>query len=74
MKRFIIALTLTCVFASPSFAGDVPTIGIAPPPPPPPSDGMQATTAPGEIPSGGFTYEIADTALDFIQLVLGAGI
>jgi len=73
MKRFVITLALTCVFASPSFAGDVPTVGITPPPPPP--DGMQAstTTAPGEVPTVGLTYQITDTAVDLIQMLLGVG-
>ena len=74
MKRLLLSLSLTFCLSGSVLAGEIPTVGIAPPPPPPPSDGMQATTAPGEIPSGGFTYEIADTALDFIQLVLSAGI
>ena len=74
MKRFVIALALTCVLASSSFAGDVPTIGYTPPPPPP--DGMQAstTTVPGEIPSGDWTYEITDTTVDLIQMLLGFGV
>jgi hypothetical protein len=75
MKRFFFALALTCALASSSFAGDVPSVGITPPPPPPP-DGMQAstTTALGEIPSGGLTYQITDASIDLIQMLLGFGV
>ena len=74
MKRFVIALALTCVLASSSLAGDVPTGGVTPPPPPP--DGMQVSTTPvlGEIESGGLTYQITDTTVDLIQMLLGFGI
>ena len=75
MKRFVIALALTCVLASSSFAGDVPSVGITPPPPPPPN-GMQASTMAdsGEVPTVGLTYQITDTTLDLIQMLLGFGV
>jgi hypothetical protein len=72
MKRLLTSLLLTLCLSSSVLAGEIPTVGVTPPPPPP--DGMQTTTSSGEIPTGGITYEIADTALDFIQMVLSAGI
>ncbi len=35
MKRFAMALTLTCVLSTSIFAGDMPTTGKSEPPPPP---------------------------------------
>ena len=66
MKRFLSALTLVWIVSFPVFAGNIPTDGITAPTPDP--------ITPGEIATSGFTYEIADTALDFIQMVLSAGI
>jgi hypothetical protein len=73
MKRFVVVLALLALVSLPASAGEIPTGGIAPPPPP---DGIQATnqTAPGEIPTSGSSYEIADTALDLIQMLIGVGI
>ena len=75
MKRLVLVLVFTCAVSLPTLAGNIPTVGVTPPPPPP-SDGVQVsqTTAPGEIPTGGLNYQIADTALDFIQMMLSAGI
>ena len=74
MKRLMIVVALTCVVSLPALAGNIPTVGIAPPPPPPDNVQASTTTAPGDIPSGGITYEIADTALDFIQMLIGVGV
>ena len=75
MKHGIAVFALMCVFSITVVGGDIPTVGVTPPPPPPP-DGMQAstTTAPGEIPTSGLTYEIADTTVDLIQMLLGFGV
>ena len=75
MRRFLIVAVLTFTLASSALAGEIPSGGIVPPPPPPP-DGMQAstTTIPGEIPSGGWTYQIADTTVDLVQMLLGFGV
>ena len=35
MKRFALALILTCGLSISAFAGDIPTAGIVSPPPPP---------------------------------------
>jgi hypothetical protein len=71
MKRLMRTLALTCAYSTSVFAGEVPSVGIAPPPP---RNGIQATstTSPGEIPSGGYT--ISDAALNLIQILLAAGI
>ena len=37
MKRFALALILTCVLSASAFAGDIPTAGVASTPPPPPT-------------------------------------
>ena len=81
MKKIARAVLLTLLLSPSILAGEIPTSGITPPPPPP--DGMQASTAPGDIPtvglmgdipSGGWTYEIADTAVGLIQMLLGYGV
>ena len=76
MKRLLLSLSLTVCIATSVLAGEVPTVGYTPPPPPPPPDGMQASTtmALGEIPSGGWTYQIADTTVDLVQMLLGFGV
>jgi hypothetical protein len=71
MKRFVIALGLTCVLASSSFAGDVPSVGITSTGP---DSGQPSSTAPGEIPTGGSSYEITQTAIDLIQTFIGVGV
>jgi hypothetical protein len=68
MKRFVITLALTCVLSCSALAGEVPTVGFTAPPP----DEPPAPTAPGEVPSGGFTQEMSQTALTFVQLMLGS--
>lgn len=75
MKRLLLSLSLTLCIATSVVAGEVPTVGYTPPPPPPP-DGMQAstTTVSGELSSGGLTYQIADTTVDLIQMLLGFGV
>jgi hypothetical protein len=75
MKRILLSVALSAVLANTVVAGDIPSGGIVPPPPPPP-DGMQAstTTALGEIPSGGLTYQITDASIDLIQMLLGFGV
>lgn len=73
MRRFAIVVAFTLALAISTAAGEIPSGGIAPPPPPPP-DGIQATTAPGEIPTSGSSYEITGTALELIQMFLGVGV
>jgi hypothetical protein len=43
MKRFLVALTLTCVLSISAMAGDIPTVG-APSPAPPTTQGSVAAT------------------------------
>ena len=52
MKRFLVALTLTCILSVSAMAGDIPTIGAQAPAPTP--NGMTAE-APGDIPTIGST-------------------
>jgi len=68
MKRFVLALTLTCAFSSAALAGHIPTSGVAPPPPPP--DEMTATA---DIPSVGLTSsgDIPAVDLSILLTVLG---
>ncbi len=66
MKRFLITLALTCVLSASAFAGDIPSVGMTAPQP----DAPPAPTAPGEIPTSGFTQQVTDTALTLIQLAL----
>ncbi len=47
MKRFAMAITLSCVLSSSALAGEIPMTGPVPPPPP---QGMVDSTSPGEIP------------------------
>lgn len=68
MKCFAMAATLCCVLSVSAFAGDIPSVPVAPPPP----DGTTSPTVPGEIPTGGLAQQMAETALDLVQLVLSA--
>lgn len=38
MKRFLMALALSCALSTTALAGNIPTSGITPPPPPPPEN------------------------------------
>ena len=75
MKKLMMVFVLSLSLSASAIAGEIPTGGIVPPPPPPP-DGMQAstTTVLSEIPSGGLSYQIADTTVDLIQMLLGFGV
>jgi hypothetical protein len=68
MKRFVIALALTCVLSGSTLAGEVPTVGFTAPPP----DELPPVTAPGEVPSGGLTQQMSEAALTLVQLMLGS--
>lgn len=52
MKRFAMAIALTCVLAAATFAGDIPMVP-APPPAAP-------TETEGDMGAGGFAEEITD--------------
>ena len=54
MKRFVIAIALTCVFSGSVCAGEIPSVP-APPPPIPASAESE-----GDMGAGGFAEEITD--------------
>jgi len=54
MKRFAIAIALTCIFAGSTLAGDIPMV----PGPPPPAPAPAATD--GDMGGGGFAQQITD--------------
>jgi len=43
MKRFLVALTLTCVLSVSAMAGDIPTMGTPSPAPPAPSKAQSSS-------------------------------
>jgi len=67
MKRFLIAIALTCVLSSSAFAGLIPTDGSpAPAPNPTPATATspgETQTPPGDIPSGGRSEQVSSDAL-----------
>ena len=70
MKRFVLALALTCALSATAMAGEIPSTGIAPPPPP---GATAQTDSPSEIPSTGVTTpgEVPTTGLSFLLTALG---
>lgn len=78
MKRFTMAMSLTCILSVSAFAGSIPCDFAPPPPPDPPA--ITSTTTPGEIPtagvtgdipSGGFAQQAEDAAVAGFLTVLG---
>ena len=71
MKRFLMALTLTCAVALSANAGDISTSG-SPAPPPPGTVHTDAVTlgdiasVPGDIPSGGIAQVASEGLLDLV--------
>lgn len=70
MKRFVMAVALTCSLYASSLAGEIPSGGIAAPPPP--YQAQTTTTAPGEIPSTDLRQQVSEAALTLVQFLLGA--
>jgi len=71
MKRIIVLLAFTCAFSISALAGQIPSDGLTSTTP----DGTEIScTLHGEIPSVGSSYEIADAALDLIQMFIGIGV
>lgn len=70
MKRFLSAMSLTCILAVSAFAGEVPTSG-APSPPPPATNQITSAALPGEVPTSGYVEQISDAALSGLLTVLG---
>lgn len=71
MKRFVLAVALTCVLTGSALAGDIPSVGFTAPPPDEPTL-TTTTTAPGEIPTVGLTQQMSEAALTLVQLMLGS--
>jgi hypothetical protein len=70
MKRFAMAITMSCVLSVSTLAGEVPSVGITAQPP----DETTPTTsapAPGEVPTVGLSQQMSEAAFDLFQLVLG---
>jgi hypothetical protein len=72
MKHFMTLMALVCIISTTALAGDIPSVGITSTRP----DGGQptTTTAPGEIPTSGSSYEITEATLNLIQMFLGVGV
>jgi hypothetical protein len=71
MKRFVIAIALCGGLSSSAFAGQIPSVPVAPPPPEEETQ-TTSTTAPGNIPTVGYAEQMSVAGLDFIQLIVGA--
>jgi hypothetical protein len=65
MKRFVLAVALTCVLSGTALAGLIPSTDVAPPPPPP--ENAQATSA-GIIPTSDIAS--AETTSPLLGVVL----
>lgn len=73
MKRFLMAMALTCVLSVTALAGLIPSDGVTALPP----DETTPTTSPTEpdqIPTVGLTQQMSEAALNLIQLVLSAAV
>jgi hypothetical protein len=70
MKRFVMAIALSCVLSASTLAGEVPSGGFTAAPPDQTTP-TTSTTAPGEISTSGFTQQVSEAALDLVQMVLG---
>lgn len=71
MRRFLMAIALTCALSGAALAGEMPTCGIAPPAPDETADiavpGEMPTTgyaSPGDMPTGGLSIVL--TILDLV--------
>ena len=65
MKRFLFALTLTCAFSIPAFAGDIPISG-TPAPAPCIDCPAMSEPSPGDIPSVGIAEVTTQGLLDLV--------
>jgi len=76
MKRFLSAMSLTCLLAVSALAGDVPTSGAPSPPPSAPNQITSQTLpvntvfVPGDLPTSGFAQEISDAVLSALLTAL----
>lgn len=65
MKRFALAITLSCVLSGSALAGEMPMVV---PAPAPPTTGAQTPTVPGEMPMVG-PNAVSETALSALLSV-----
>lgn len=65
MKRFVMAITLSCVLASSAFAGEMPMVGPAPAP------AQTIENSAGDIPSVGVSGQLASDALSALLSIFG---
>ena len=59
MKRFVLALALTCAVSGTVLAGNIPTMGIA--------DNIPTDGAPGHIPTMGIASTVILTILSLVR-------
>ena len=64
MKCFAIAIVLTCLLASSTVAGDIPTV----PGPPPPTPTPASACVDGDESAGGFAQQITD---EIVRAIFG---
>jgi hypothetical protein len=68
MKRFVLALALTCALSASTLAGEIHSTDYVPPPPPPPEN-MQ-TTSMGIVPSSDYAPPMAEGTLLSVLLTI----
>lgn len=67
MKRFLAVIALACLLSVPSLAGEIPTVGA---PQPTQASSNENKNSPGDIPTGGFTGDIATDGLSVVLSVI----
>jgi len=67
MKRFLMAVALTCALSFSALAGEIPTDGA---PSPTPNPTITNSTAPGDIPCDGTSAQVSGDGLSAILSVL----
>lgn len=71
MKRFVIAMALTCVLSVSAYAGVIPMDFTAPPPP---EAQPTSATSPGDLPTCGLAQQISNEALSAFLSVFGLAV
>jgi len=72
MRRFLMAMSLTCVLTGVALAGDIPSVGVPAPPPPCVDCAAISSPSPGDIPSGGLAEELSNEAWLGLVAALGS--